>query len=281
MTQEVVMRRFTLLCALGLAAMALAQAPKTKVTVTFTPAADRGESIYRTYCHHCHGETGDGTGHFTEVTHFAKLDDKPDHWGKGPSWGDVNNDGHVDLYEGDCKFANQLYLNNGDGTFTNVTEQNPDVKFETVRTKGTAMADLDGNGSLDIYVVNWGMPSGLMKNMNHDRNWLEVDCQGIVSNRDAVGTKVRVFDAGHMGSKKHFRGIRVVQTATGFCSQNPLVQHFGLDSNKTYDVEAVFPSGLIAYALYKKDKRDFYINWSEQHGGPPQPEHVRAFSSTV
>lgn len=192
---------------------------------------------------------GDGTGHFVEVTHFAKLDDKPDHWGKGPCWGDINNDGHVDLYEGDCKFANQLYLNNGDGTFTNITEQNPDAKYETIRTKGTAMADLDGKGSLDIYVVNWAEPAGLLKNMHHDKNWLEVDCKGTVSNRDAVSTKVRVYDAGHMGNKKYFRGLREVETASGFCSQNPLTQHFGLDSRKKYDVEAVFPSGLIAYAL--------------------------------
>ena len=39
--------------------------------------------------------------------------------------------------------------------------------------------------------------------------------------------------------------------------------------------------GLIAYSLYKKDKRDFYIGWMEQHGGPPQADHVRAFSATV
>jgi hypothetical protein len=39
--------------------------------------------------------------------------------------------------------------------------------------------------------------------------------------------------------------------------------------------------GLIAYALYKKDKRDFYIGWIEQHGGPPQADHVRAFSASV
>lgn len=39
--------------------------------------------------------------------------------------------------------------------------------------------------------------------------------------------------------------------------------------------------GLIAYSLYKKDKRDFYIGWIEQHGSMPQPEHVRAFSATV
>ena len=39
--------------------------------------------------------------------------------------------------------------------------------------------------------------------------------------------------------------------------------------------------GLIAYSLYKKDKRDFYIGWTEQHGGPPQADHVRAFTATV
>jgi hypothetical protein len=39
--------------------------------------------------------------------------------------------------------------------------------------------------------------------------------------------------------------------------------------------------GLIAYALYKKDKRDFYIGWLEQHGSAPQPDHVKAFTASV
>jgi hypothetical protein len=39
--------------------------------------------------------------------------------------------------------------------------------------------------------------------------------------------------------------------------------------------------GLIAYALYKKDKRDFYISWREQHGGPPDSDHLRAFTASV
>jgi hypothetical protein len=39
--------------------------------------------------------------------------------------------------------------------------------------------------------------------------------------------------------------------------------------------------GLIAYALYKKDKRDFYLGWQEQHGSAPQADHVRAFTATV
>lgn len=36
---------------------------RTKVTVTFEAAPNRGERVYKTYCHHCHGENGDGTGH--------------------------------------------------------------------------------------------------------------------------------------------------------------------------------------------------------------------------
>jgi hypothetical protein len=39
--------------------------------------------------------------------------------------------------------------------------------------------------------------------------------------------------------------------------------------------------GLIAYALYKKDKRDFCIGWQEQHGSPPQSDHLKAFSASV
>ena len=39
--------------------------------------------------------------------------------------------------------------------------------------------------------------------------------------------------------------------------------------------------GLIAYALYKKDKRDFYIGWLEQHGSAPQSDHVKAFTASV
>lgn len=39
--------------------------------------------------------------------------------------------------------------------------------------------------------------------------------------------------------------------------------------------------GLIAYSLYKKDKRDFYISWQEQHGAPPQPDQIKAFTATV
>lgn len=40
-------------------------------------------------------------------------------------------------------------------------------------------------------------------------------------------------------------------------------------------------TGLVAYAIYKQDKRDFLVRWREQHGAPPAPEEVRAFATTV
>jgi len=192
---------------------------------------------------------GDGTGHFVETTHVAKIDDRPDHWGKGPVWGDVNHDGYLDLYEGDCKFSNQLYLNNGDGTFANATEDNPAIKLETVRTKGTAMADYDNDGDLDLYAINWAVANRLFQNQTNDKNWLQVDVKGTLSGSDAVGAKVTVYESGHVGDKSHMLANREVQTSTGFCSQNMHAQHFGLSAANTYDVETTFPSGLIALSL--------------------------------
>ena len=39
--------------------------------------------------------------------------------------------------------------------------------------------------------------------------------------------------------------------------------------------------GLVAYSIYKRDKRDFLVHWREQHGVPPNPEQVQAFVTTV
>jgi hypothetical protein len=183
----------------------------------------------------------DGTGRFTDISTRAKLDNKG--WGKGPTFGDINHDGLLDLYEGDCKFSNQLYLNKGNGTFADIVEQFPAMKCETVRTKGTVFADFDNDGDLDLYVINWNAPNRLYENAQNDGNWLKVRSVGTVSNADAVGSKVRVYASGKLGVASALKGLREVTTAQGFCTQVPTEVHFGLDGKLTYDVEVVFPSG--------------------------------------
>jgi hypothetical protein len=181
---------------------------------------------------------GDGT--FTKATERVKGGH--DGWGKGPTFGDVDHDGDLDLYEGDCKLANQLYLNDGKGNFANVADSQPKLKCEGVRTKGTSFADIDNDGDLDLYVIHWGAPNKLFKNTQDDKNWLKVKLTGTVSNRNAYGAKVKVFEAGQ-GKQLALREIR---SSTGFCAQDPNVAHFGLNAAKTYDVVAVFPSGIEA-----------------------------------
>jgi hypothetical protein len=106
---------------------------------------------------------GDGT--FTDVTAAAGIG--ADCCTTVASWGDYDNDGHLDLYVGrymDPRLAipttfyarngepNQLYRNNGDGTFTNVTEAAG--VGEIGLCLGTVFGDYDNDGWLDLYVVN-------------------------------------------------------------------------------------------------------------------------------
>ncbi len=180
----------------------------------------------------------DGTGNFSDISKSAKLDS--DSWGKGPAFGDINHDGYVDLYEGDCKVANKLYINNGDNTFKDIASDIPGLSCDKVRTKATAFADIDNDGDLDLYVVNWAAPNKLFINEQNDKKFIQVKLTGVTSNADAIGSKVRVLKDGKLIA------YRELQTASGFCSQNSKVLHFGLDDAVSYDIEATFPSGKIA-----------------------------------
>lgn len=83
--------------------------------------------------------------------YFNKLLDKPC-YGMGGAVGDYNNDGWPDLYL-TCFGGNVLYRNNGDGTFTDVTDR-AGVRDGTWAT-GAAFGDYDGDGNLDLYVSGY------------------------------------------------------------------------------------------------------------------------------
>ncbi len=91
---------------------------------------------------------GDGT--FTNVAPELKLDDPG--WTLSVGHGDINNDGWPDIYCANDFGTDQLFLNNGDGTFHNVSE----ISFgeDTKKGMNVDFGDFDNDGWLDIYVTN-------------------------------------------------------------------------------------------------------------------------------
>jgi len=150
---------------------------------------------------------GDGT--FTDVSEKAGVAGTHNRWSTGCAFVDYDRDGHLDLFvanyidladfkgwplpeSGPCKFKsvmvacgppglpgakNILYHNNGDGTFTDVSEKSGITQARGTYGLGVLSADFDNDGWPDIYVANDSQPSALYRN-NHDGTFTDV---GIVA----------------------------------------------------------------------------------------------------
>ena len=138
---------------------------------------------------------GKGGRRFVDVTARAGLRDP--HWATSCAWGDIDGDGYLDLYVcnyvvadldhyPDCTdpttgvrshcspvlFANvphQLYRNNGNGTFTDISASSGIASAPPAPGLGVLMVDLDGDGRLDIYVANDLKPEYLFHNQGRSR----------------------------------------------------------------------------------------------------------------
>src|SRR6266567_209458 len=156
---------------------------------------------------------GDGT--FTDVTEKAGLAAKGNLWGAGCAFVDYDNDGKLDLFvtnyidldlktaplpgTGSCLFQgmavncgpqglprarNHLYHNNGDGTFSDVTQQSGIGKASESYGLGVLVGDFDNDGRPDIYVANDSDMSYMFWN-NGDRTFSEGGLEaGVATSRD-------------------------------------------------------------------------------------------------
>lgn len=98
---------------------------------------------------------GDGT--FTDVTEQAGVAGHG--FDIGVAVGDYDNDGHPDLFVAGVH-GNTLYHNNGNGTFTDVTEKAglgrwADAEYGPIWSVAAAWVDVNGDGLLDLFVVNY------------------------------------------------------------------------------------------------------------------------------
>ena len=174
--------------------------------------------------------------------------------GWGTAFFDYDNDGDQDLYlaagyldtdpdTNPVQQPNALFRNDGDGTFTDLPPWASGAN-DPGFGRGAAYGDFDGDGCLDLYVVNIGEFEGRPGVANLFRNncasgnkWLMVRAVGTLSNRDGIGATITVSAA---GSTQH----RTVTAGSSQMSQHMLAAHFGLGAAAHVDTLTVrWPSG--------------------------------------
>jgi len=153
-----------------------------------------------------------------------------------PAFGDLNNDGFLDLYI-NCVYEGRrsfLYMNNGNKTFREVTYL---AGIRHFNGWGVAFADFDNDGDLDILAA--GGKIQLFRNETRNLgNWLEVKVV-TKDHVDGIGTRLAL-------SNEKISLIREIQGGKGTTNQHSLVQHFGLGNWKTpFELEVRFPSGKV------------------------------------
>ena len=166
------------------------------------------------------------------------------------SWGgsflDFDNDGKPDVFiaNGDLHYMvgwqSLLLENQGDGTFVDAARKGGAFFATRLRGRGSAVADFDNDGRMDILMTMLADRPVLLRNRDRSGNgWITLDLEGTKSNRDGFGAKVTV----HAGGKALFVEARC---PSGYLFQGDRRLHFGLGKSQDVDrIEIRWPSGQV------------------------------------
>ena len=182
----------------------------------------------------------------------------------GTHFADFDNDGWLDLYAvgghlapriarmighyksgkaryveaGDRAYRQKSVLlrNTGAGRFEEWTEAG-DLGTARMSARGSAVADVDGDGDLDLFVVDLAGPSRLFENrIGSRRSWIRIAPQPGADRRTVLGTRVTVTSGGRAQ-------MRELQVSPSYASGTLTDLHFGLGDASTVDVQVRWPDG--------------------------------------
>lgn len=165
--------------------------------------------------------------------------------------GDFDNDMDIDIYIArswaSTNVPNRLYTNLGNGLFIESLDTDEVSASLNGRGQSATVADYDRDGYLDIFVTNGRAeypfsegPDQLLRNIGTGNNWLQIDLEGTVSNRDGIGARIfATTPDGKTQLRENGGGIHWAQ-------QDQKRIHFGLAQNeKVSELVIRWPSGII------------------------------------
>ena len=171
--------------------------------------------------------------------------------GWGTTLFDYDNDGDLDIFvtngstfqelnrpEVLIPQPDMLFRNNGDETFTNVSQEAGIAVLPIRVGRGAAFGDYDNDGDVDIFIVNNHAPPTLLRNEGGNRsNWVYVKLVGAGANRDAIGAKIQVKTADQTQ-------VREIYAGESYMSANSFVAKFGVgDATQIETLQVTWQSG--------------------------------------
>jgi enediyne biosynthesis protein E4 len=144
--------------------------------------------------------------------------------------------GYVDAGDPAFRQRSVLLHNAGAGRFEEWRDAG-DLGLVRMAGRGSAVADVDGDGDLDLFVVDLAGPSRLFRNeVGSRRSWIRIDPRPGADRRTVLGTRVRVTAGGRTQ-------VQDLQVSPSFASGTLTDLHFGLGDAQSADVEVRWPDG--------------------------------------
>jgi enediyne biosynthesis protein E4 len=190
----------------------------------------------------------DGKGSFVDAGYKSRLAPLTvQHSGWGIGLFDFDNDGWKDLFTANShvndqieafeaskyKEPNTVFRNQGNGTFADVSAAAGQNAVSAHR--GSAYADLNGDGRIDVVVSCLGEAAEVWENLSPAGNWIELKLVGVRSNRDGIGARIRIGDQWNQ-----------MTSAVSYASSSHGPVHFGLGKLETIPkIEVRWPGGTV------------------------------------
>jgi hypothetical protein len=195
------------------------------------------------------------SGVFADARFASHLSPSPDafvHWGCG--FADFDNDGWPDILVANGDFTPltdalphepryreplQVFHHNGDGTYTDISDESGLNDGPLQSRRGTAFGDINNDGNVDVVVYNVGAPPSVFLNETRNSNHRVLfRLVGTKSNKAAIGARVIVTTS----SMEQFDEVR---GGGSYLSSNDQRLHFGLGGEGIMKrVQILWPSGL-------------------------------------